>query len=158
MAWEKPMRKILLASAAFIAFGTGACAGTGMTVPLDEVRVVSFAQPVATLYVGNPVIADVTIIDNRHAFVQGKAFGATNIVALDAGGRPIANQQIVVAGKSQSMVTLQRGTQQTTYACAASSCQSAPQPGDGKAAFDDAAGQVTKYQELSSKAATGGTQ
>jgi hypothetical protein len=150
------MRRILLATAAFAAMSSAAFAGSAMSVPLDEVRVISFARSVSTLYVGNPVIADVTIIDNRHAFVQGKAFGATNIVALDASGRPVANQQIVVAGKGNSTVTLQRGTQQTTYACAASRCQSTPQPGDGKDAFDSATDQISKYQGLLAKAATSG--
>jgi hypothetical protein len=152
------MRRILLATAAFAALSSAAVAGSAMSVPLDEVRVVTFARAVSTLYVGNPVIADVTIIDNRHAFIQGKAFGATNVVALDASGRPVANQQIVVAGKGNSMVTLQRGSQQTTYACAASRCQSTPQPGDGKDAFDSATDQISKYQGLLAKAATSGGQ
>jgi hypothetical protein len=152
------MRRILLATAAFAALSSAAVAGSAMSVPLDEVRVISFAKPVSTLYVGNPVIADVTIIDNRHAFIQGKAFGATNVVALDASGRPVANQQIVVAGKGNSVVTLQRGSQQTTYACAASRCQSTPQPGDGKDAFEAGTDQISKYQGMLAKAATGGSQ
>jgi Flp pilus assembly secretin CpaC len=127
-----------------------------VAVPLDEVRVITFAHPVSTLYVGNPVIADVTIIDSRHAFVQGKAFGATNIVALDAAGRQIANSQIVVAGSGTAVVTLQRGMAQTTYACAASRCQTAPQPGDGKDAYDAATDQITKHQAMLAKAASDG--
>lgn len=126
-----------------------------LSVPLDEVRVVSFAKPVATLYVGNPMIADVTIIDNRHAFVQAKAFGATNVVALDGSGRQIANQQIVVASKGSSVVTLQRGAQQTSYTCTGQRCQPAPQPGDGKDAFENATSQIDKYQGMLAKAATG---
>lgn len=152
------MRRILLATTLLVCFSSAAGAGSALSVPLDEVRVVSFARSVSTLYVGNPVIADVTIIDSRHAFVQGKAFGATNIVALDSTGHPVANQQVVVAGKGNSVVTLQRGTQQTTYACAASRCQSTPQPGDGKDAFDSATDQISKYQGLLAKAATGGNQ
>ncbi len=152
------MRKILLATAAFAALTVAANARGAMSVPLDEVRVVSFAKPVATLYVGNPVIADVTIIDNRHAFVQGKAFGTTNIVALDGRGHPIANQQIVVSGQSSSLVTLQLGTQQSTYACAASRCQPAPQPGDGSSTFEAATSQIAKYQGLLTKAASSGSQ
>ncbi len=146
-----------LLSATTLTLGA-AYAGSAMSVPLDEVRVMSFAKPVSLLYVGNPVIADVTIIDSRHAFVQGKAFGATNIVALDASGKPVANEQIVVAGKGNSVVTLQRGNQQMTYACAASRCQSTPQPGDGKDAFEAATDQIQKYQGMLAKAATGGAQ
>ncbi|GAA0582352.1 pilus assembly protein N-terminal domain-containing protein [Rhizomicrobium electricum] len=156
------MRHIVLAAvltAASLGF-TPAQAGNGMSVPLDEVRVVSFAKPVATLYVGNPVIADVMIIDSRHAFVQGKAFGTTNIVALDSAGHPIANQQIVVAGKSGAgaTVTLQRGKEQMTYACAGNRCQPSPQPGDAKEAFDAGTEQISKYQSLIGRAAGGGAQ
>jgi hypothetical protein len=152
------MRRIILAAAFTAAAATAAQAGSAMSVPLDEVRVVSFARPVATLYVGNPVIADVMIINNRHAFVQGKAFGTTNVIALDASGHPIANQQIVVAGKANTTVTLQRGSQQTTYACAGSRCQPTPQPGDSKDVFDAATDQISKYQGLLSKSASGGAQ
>jgi hypothetical protein len=152
------MHRLLAAAAVISALCPASFAGNEMNVPLDEVRVVSFVKPVATLYVGNPVIADVTIIDSRHAFVQGKAFGATNIVALDSTGRPVANQQIVVAGKGNSVVTLQRGTQQMTYACAASRCQTTPQPGDGKDSFDSATDQISKYQGMLAKAAGGTAQ
>lgn len=150
------MQRILLAAALLATAAMPAEAGSALSVPLDEVRVVSFAKPVSTLYVGNPVIADVTIIDSRHAFVQAKAFGATNVVALDASGRQIANQQIVVASKGNAMVTLQRGSQQTTYTCAGNRCQPAPQPGDGKDTFEAATGQIDRYQGMLAKAASGG--
>jgi hypothetical protein len=152
------MRSFLLATAFTAAFATSAGAGSAVAVPLDEVRIIAFARPVATLYVGNPVIADVTIIDNKHAFVQGKAFGATNLVALDAMGRQVANQQVVVAGNGNSVVTLQRGTSQTTYACVGARCQASPLPGDGKDAFESAIDQITKHQSMLSKAAAGETQ
>jgi len=152
------MRRILLATTFLAALTAAADAGSAISVPLDQVRIIAFKRPVATLYVGNPVIADVNIIDNRHAFVQGKAFGTTNILALDARGRQIANEQVVVAGNSGGTVTLQRGTAQTTYACASTRCQSAPQPGDGKDAFDAANDQITKHQSMLSKAATDGSQ
>ncbi len=150
------MRRSAIVAAIFAATVAPAFAGPALSVPLDEVRVVSFAKPVATLYVGNPVIADVTIIDSRHAFVQGKAFGATNVVALDDGGRQIANQTIVVASKNNSVVTLLRGPQQTSYACTRQRCQPAPQPGDGKDAFENATTQIDRYQGMLSKAAGGG--
>lgn len=152
------MRRTLLATTLLAGFVAAANAGSAVSVPLDEVRIISFKLPVSTLYVGNPVIADVTIIDNRHAFVQGKAFGSTNILALDASGRQVASQSIIVASSGSAVVTLQRGTAQTTYACAASRCQSAPLPGDGKDAFDAANDQIAKHQSLLTKAAAGGTQ
>jgi Flp pilus assembly protein, secretin CpaC len=155
--WDASIMRRLIFAAALLTAAPAVAAGP-LSVPLDEVRVVAFAKPVATLYIGNPVIADVTIIDSRHAFVQAKSFGATNVVALDANGRQIANQQIVVAGKSSSMVTLQKGAQQTTYSCTGQRCQPTPQPGDGKDAFDAATSQIDRYQGMLSKAASGGGQ
>jgi len=149
------MRHILLATAAALLFASAASAAQYVSVPLDQVKIVTFKKPVATLYVGNPVIADVTIIDSRHAFLQGKAFGTTNILGLDATGRQVLNEQVVVAGSSGGLVTLQRGNSQTTYACAGAHCQAAPQPGDGKDTYDAAADQIAKHQSMLAKAATG---
>lgn len=146
------MRRFLLATTLIVAFA-GTASG-GVSVPLDEVRIITFKKPVATLYVGNPVIADVTIIDSRHAFVQGKAFGSTNLLALDSLGHQVVNETVVVAGSGGAMVTLQRGSSQTTYACVAARCQAAPQPGDGKD-YDTAADQITKHQAMLSRAAVG---
>ena len=151
---DRDMRRLLLATTLLAAFAGSAAAGA-VSVPLDEVRIVTFKRPVTTLYVGNPVIADVTIIDNRHAFVQGKAFGTTNILALDGRVRQVINELVVVAGSPSGVVTLQRGTSQTTYACASSRCQTTPQPGDGKDAFDAANQQITQHQSMLAKAAAG---
>ena len=150
------MRRLLIAALLSAAVTPFAWAGPAMNVPLDEVRIVSFAKPVATIYVGNPIIADVMVIDSRHAFIQGNAFGTTNVVALDASGHPVANQQIVVAGQSHSTVTLQRGKERTTYACAGNRCEPSPQPGDSKDAFDSAVDQIGKYQGMLTKGAAGG--
>jgi len=144
---------ILLAS---MLLAAGQAQGKSVSVPLDEVRMLAFAQPVSTLYVGNPIIADVTMIDKRHAFIQGKAYGATNIVALDASGGEISNQQVIVFGSGSAVVTLQRGAAQTTYSCAAARCEPSPQPGDGKDPFDENMDQIQKHQALASKGATGG--
>lgn len=153
------MVRVLFAAALAAFLGLGeAQAGTALNIPLDEVRIVTFAKPVAVVYVGNPVVADVIIIDNRHAFVQGKAFGVTNIVALDGSGRQVANEQIAVSGRAGGVVTLQRGAQRITYACVANRCQPSPQPGDSHDAFDAANDQITRYQNLLGRAAGGGQQ
>ena len=56
------------------------------------------SAPVSTVYVGNPTIADVTMIDARHAFVQGKGYGRTNIVALNRDNVQVFNTRITVTG------------------------------------------------------------
>ncbi|HEY1961628.1 MAG TPA: pilus assembly protein N-terminal domain-containing protein [Rhizomicrobium sp.] len=123
-------------------------------VPLDEVRVVAFSQPISTVYVGNPMIADVSMIDSKHAFVLGKGFGHTNVVALDADGKQVVNDSVTVFGHTGSTVILHRGAAQTTYACAGARCESAPMPGDDKDSFSQRMEQMNAHQDAGVKAAS----
>jgi Flp pilus assembly secretin CpaC len=130
----------------------------GLAIAMDEVRTVSFENPVATVYVGNPAIADINMIDARHAFVIGKGFGSTNIVALDGSGKEVSNTQIAVlsgAGSSDSTVLLNRGTQRVTYSCTAERCEATPEPGDGKDVFDAISSQLAAHSDNAKKAAAG---
>ena len=78
-----------------------------------------------------PTIADVTMIDARHAFVQGKGYGRTNIVALNQDNKQVFNAHIAVMGaQSSSTVTLNRGAQRITLNCAGGRCEPTPMPGD----------------------------
>ena len=95
-------------------------------------------KPVATVYVGNPSIADINMIDSRHAFILGKGYGNTNIVALDHDGEQVSNTHVSVMAREDSTVTLQSGASRVTYSCTASHCEATPQPGDGKDIFDAA--------------------
>jgi hypothetical protein len=123
----------------------------GFTVPLDQVRTVAFAKPAATVYVGNPSIADIKMMDARHAFVLGKSFGTTNIIALDSDGHEVANTFVTVSGSNGQLVTLTKGSTQTTFSCAGSHCEIAPQPGD--AHYGDVSGDVSKHEGMSDQAA-----
>jgi Flp pilus assembly secretin CpaC len=131
-------------------------AAPSISVPLDEVRVVAFSQPISTVYVGNPMIADVSMIDSRHAFVLGKGFGATNIVALDADGKQVVNDAVTVFGHTGSTVILHRGTAQATYACTGARCETAPTPGDDKDSFSSRMEQMAAHQDAGVKAAAAG--
>jgi Flp pilus assembly secretin CpaC len=127
-----------------------------ISLPIDEVRVVAFSQPVSTVYVGNPVVADVSVIDSRHAFVLGKGFGATNIIALNADGRQVVNEHVTVFGHTGTTVVLHRGAAQATYACANLRCEVAPLPGDDKDSFSSRMEQTTAHQDAGAKAAGAG--
>lgn len=145
-----------------LAFATallGSVASSGalaaeLSVPMDEVRMVEFGKPVSTVYVGNPAIADVTVIDSRHVFLLGRNFGSTNLIALGQDGRQVANTHVTVFNRGGSTVTVQRGPNSVTYACANAQCRAAPLPGDAQAAFDSVTGQADKHAEQSIKAAS----
>jgi hypothetical protein len=128
----------------------------GVAVPLDEVRIVTFTRPVSTVFVGNPVVADATVIDQHHIFVLGKGFGSTNLIALGPASETVANQQITVIDRAGSVVTLNKGAAQFSYACTSGHCQANPVPGDQKAFFDDNTGANSAHQDQGIRAATAG--
>ena len=125
----------------------------GVAVTMDEVRVVTFNQPIATVFVGNPMIADATVIDSHHAFVLGKTFGVTNLIALGPQSQTVANQQIMVSNRSGGVVTLNKGAAQYNYSCTLAHCETNAVPGDQKAFFDDASSAITSHQDQAVKAA-----
>jgi Flp pilus assembly secretin CpaC len=118
-----------------------------VALALDEVHTLVFNTPVSTVYVGNPTIADVTMIDAKHAFVQGKGYGRTNIMALNHDNVMVFNTHVTVTGsQSSGTVTLNRGSQRVTLNCVAGRCEQTPMPGDANDAFQNANSQTAAHQ------------
>jgi len=144
---------LLVASFAMTAgFSASAMAGA-IAVPIDQARVIAFERPATTVFVGNPAMADVTVIDPTHVFVLGKAFGATNLIALDARGAVLANDALTVEGHVASTVTLNLGSVQQTYACASGRCEAAPVPGDTSGGYSTIMSENQNRQGMAAKAA-----
>lgn len=137
-----------------LAAGPTAALANGVSVPMDEVRVVTFKDPVATVYIGNAAIADVNMIDAKHAFLLGKSYGQTNLIALDNSGKQIANRQVNVYARAGNTVTVNRGAAQMTYACNGTRCEFTPKPGDAKEAYDTTMGQIAQHQDMGMKSAS----
>ncbi|HLY07425.1 MAG TPA: pilus assembly protein N-terminal domain-containing protein [Rhizomicrobium sp.] len=129
----------------------------GIGVVVDQARLVSFPEPVKTLYVGNPWIADIQMVDAQHAFVLGKTFGVTNLIALSANGKEVSNQQVTVLN-NRVAVTVNRGADQFNYACNLAHCESAPRPGDQKEYVSGTEQAATAHESVASAATTGGAQ
>jgi hypothetical protein len=147
------MRRILLAATFLVSAGYADAAphgtnkGSGVALALDEVHTLTFNSPIATVYVGNPAIADVTMIDSRHAFVQGKGYGRTNIVALNHDNVQVFNTHVTVTGgEGGGTVTLNRGAQRITLNCAGGRCEPTPMPGDDQKAYDAQSAEVASHQ------------
>lgn len=137
------MRRTLLAALTLLSAAPAHAAGVSLA--MDEVRTITFPKAVTTLYVGNPAIADINMIDSRHAFIIGKGYGSTNMLALAPDGKQISNTSISVLARQNATVTVQMGvSSRVTYTCAASHCETSPVPGDDKTVFD------TQNSELSS--------
>jgi len=149
------MRPVLFAAVLLVASPAFAAGKSdSVALALDEVHTLTFRTPVSTVYVGNPSIADVTMIDARHAFVQGKGYGRTNVMALNRDNVMVFNTHITVTGNTGGgTVTLNRGAQRVTLNCAGGRCEQTPMPGDSKEAYDSATGQIVGHQATARGAA-----
>lgn len=109
------------ASAALISLAlilaTPAAAAETLSVRMNQNAAVRLAAPARSVVVGNPAIADVTMLDARSMVVVGKSYGVTNVMVIDARGRTILDRQIVVTGSDNAM-TYFKGGQAQTFACA----------------------------------------
>jgi len=57
-----------------------------VVVTVDRAEVMKLPTGVATLVLGNPLIADVSIQSGGMAVLTGKGYGTTNLLALDNAG------------------------------------------------------------------------
>lgn len=78
-----------------LAFGLGLAAAPALaasdnnlvSVYVDRAKVAKLPPGTTTLVIGNPAIADVTMLKaNSVMVITGKGYGETNLIALDAQG------------------------------------------------------------------------
>jgi Flp pilus assembly secretin CpaC len=89
-----------------------------ITVNVNMARVLRINAPAATVIVGNPGIADVTIQDPQTLVLTGKSFGQTNLIVLDGNGNPVADTLIDVVQLQAGTMTVYQGAARTSLACA----------------------------------------
>src|SRR5207302_7516353 len=58
-------------------------AAADLGVTLDQARLVRLPERVATIVIGNPLIADAAVQSGGLMVITGKGYGITNIIALD---------------------------------------------------------------------------
>lgn len=127
------MRRLVIAIAALIAL-PGLAAAQDRYIEADHADVVRLPAPAYTVVIGNPSVADAVIHDRNTLILTGRLHGRTNVIALDARGRVIYAQEVIVGGTMDGGVTLYRGANRTTYACG-TSCEATPTIGDDPERF-----------------------
>lgn len=110
-------------------------AQSGVRVNVDEARVVPLVKAPATVIVGNPAIADVSVQHGTLLVVMGKNYGTTNVIALDSAGQEIGNMSVNVATSGRFEVSLHKGSQRTTLNCAPM-CEEELNVGDSQPQFE----------------------
>ena len=135
--------RLWLAFAFVLAAGASpARAETSMiAVTLDHAKIARLPHGTATLIVGNPMIADVTMLKNNDTMIiTGKGFGQTNLIAIDGAGSLIEEEQIQVL-PAKTVLVLQNGTSRISYACNPQ-CMPTVQLGDDDKMFSEAGAQI----------------
>ena len=147
-----------LAFAAALGLASGAAAGSAsppgvLEITLDQAKVAQLPAGATTLVVGNPAIADVTMLKGGVAMVvTGKGYGETNLIALDAQGNIIDEKKIDVE-PTRSVLVVQRGNERESYWCNPI-CMPTVQLGDENKAFSEASGQIGARNALAQGGAT----
>lgn len=90
---------------------------TALRIQLDQAKIMKVPDHTATLVVGNPLIADVSVQAGGTLVITGKSYGMTNLVALDRAGQILMNGTIEVQGPGGNIVMVYRGTERETYSC-----------------------------------------
>lgn len=112
-----------------------------ITILLDHMQRIKIAKPASVVMIGNPAIADITMLDPSIAFISAKSIGATNMVALDGNGDEIVNYQILVREPQVKRVSIRRAFTKENYQCAPD-CNRALSMTDTQEAFSETSGIV----------------
>jgi hypothetical protein len=114
------MRRFLPIAALALALAAPAlpaAAAPALTVAIDHVARLSVSRPAGSVIVGNPAVADVTVVDARTVYVSGRNYGISEVVVLDEIGRTVWQGDVVVTAPTQGEVSIYRGSQVTEMAC-----------------------------------------
>src|SRR5664280_1771536 len=119
-----------------------------IAVNVDQAKLVKLLTRVATIVVGNPLIADVTLQTGGVIVVTGKGYGATNFIAMDRSGEVLVDRVIQVEGPTDQLITIYRGVERESYSCMPI-CQQRVTLSDGDKYFKSA---IDQAGSLSSQA------
>lgn len=116
-----PLSRLLTAAVIALAIAVPAAAraetGEPISVKVNMARILRISAPAATVIIGNPGVADVTIQDPQTLVLTGKSYGQTNLIVLDNAGNPVADTMISVVQAQSDLVTVFLGTARTTLTC-----------------------------------------
>jgi Flp pilus assembly secretin CpaC len=117
-------------------FGAAPAQADTLTVTVDHAQIVKLPERVATIVVGNPLIADAALQSGSILVITGKSYGSTNLLALDRTGQVLMDKTVEVLGGSGSQqVVVYKGAERESYSCAPD-CQRRIMLGDSPTYFN----------------------
>ena len=105
--------------AALAAIGAAPALAETLTVTVDEAHVMKLPDRVATIVIGNPLIADANLQGGGVLVITGKGFGSTNMIGLDRSGKVVMDKTVQVLGASTNndLVVVYKGVERESYSC-----------------------------------------
>jgi hypothetical protein len=144
---------VLLAA---VTIGSAAAFADTVNVIVDKAKVMRLPAGVATIVIGNPLIADASLQRGGVLVLTGKSFGSTNLLALDRDGRIILDKTVRVQGQSNAdLVTVYRGVNRESYSCAPK-CEPRITLGDSPSFFGATMAESASRSGAVQRAGTGG--
>ena len=105
-----------------------ALASEELVIQSDHSKLIVLPRRPATVVVGNPSIADVTL-DGERLLLHGRGFGNTNVTVLDDTGKPIEDYEVFVSLDEAKGATVFKNGARHSYSCAGD-CQPVLTVGD----------------------------
>jgi hypothetical protein len=99
------------------AFAAPVPTGGPIAVNMDQSKLIRLPDRAATIVIGNPLVADITLQPGGIIIVTGKSYGATNFVAMDRNGEVLLDRIILVESAADPIVTVYRGIERESYSC-----------------------------------------
>ena len=141
-AFRRPSRLLTVMAGVMLAgVLAGAAQAETVTVSVDEARIMKLPDNVATIVIGNPLIADATLQGGGVLVLTGKGFGSTNMLALNRSGKIVLDTTVQVTGPgSADLVVVYKGVERESYSCAPE-CEKRLTLGDSMTYFGNVLGQ-----------------
>lgn len=140
MRFSRTPMLTLAALAMALAIAPARADNEALTIPLDQATLVKMPERLATLVIGNPLVADVSVQTGGLLVVTGKGYGSTNLVALDKDGAVLLEKTVNVVAPRENLMTVYKGVDRETYSCAPN-CQPRVTLGDAPKFFNPVIGQ-----------------
>jgi hypothetical protein len=110
------VRRTAQFAALLVVAASSAAGAQTIVVTMDQAKLARVPPRTATLVVGNPLIADVSVQAGGAMVITGKGYGVTNLIALDSYGQRIYESLVRVQGPADSVVVY-RGANRESYIC-----------------------------------------
>jgi hypothetical protein len=115
--------------------GSASAQADTVNVSVDQAYVMRLPGKVATIVIGNPLIADASLQSGGILVITGKGYGSTNMLALDSKGHVVMDKTVQVVGPGNpDLVVVYKGLERETYSCAPE-CKPRMTLGDSPAYF-----------------------